>query len=40
MRSCAVLFLSLYVLRALVAEVNSAMSGAHIWLFAGGLFVT
>jgi cell shape-determining protein MreD len=40
MRSCAVLFLSLYVLRALVAEVNSALSGAHIWLFAGGLFVT
>jgi rod shape-determining protein MreD len=27
------------VLRALVAEANSALSGAHVWLFAGGLYV-
>jgi cell shape-determining protein MreD len=39
MRSAGVLFLTLYVLRALVAEANSALSGAHVWLFAGGLFV-
>jgi rod shape-determining protein MreD len=39
MRGAVALFLTLYLLRALVAEVNSALSGMHIWLFAGGLFV-
>jgi rod shape-determining protein MreD len=39
MRGALALFLTLYLLRAMVAEVNSALSGAHIWLFAGGLFV-
>ncbi len=39
MRGAVALFLTLYVLRALVAEVNSALSGMHVWLFAGGLFV-
>jgi rod shape-determining protein MreD len=39
MRGAAVLFLTLYVLRALVAELNTALSGMHLWLFAGGLFV-
>ncbi|HEY1792749.1 MAG TPA: hypothetical protein VGG34_07505 [Opitutaceae bacterium] len=40
MRGAAVLFLTLYVLRALVAEANNMLSGLHVWLFAGGLFVT
>ncbi len=39
MRGAVVLFLSVYLLRALVAEVNSALSGAHVWIFAGGLFL-
>jgi rod shape-determining protein MreD len=39
MRGAAVLFLTLYLLRALVSEANSALSGFHLWLFAGGLFV-
>jgi rod shape-determining protein MreD len=39
MRGAAVLFLTLYLLHALVAELNSALSGMHLWLFAGGLFV-
>jgi rod shape-determining protein MreD len=39
MRGAGILFLTLYVLRALVAEANSALSGLHVWLFAGGLFV-
>ncbi|HEY1848389.1 MAG TPA: rod shape-determining protein MreD [Opitutaceae bacterium] len=40
MRPAAVLFLTLYILRALVGEANSMLSGLHVWLFAGGLFVT
>jgi cell shape-determining protein MreD len=40
MRRTAVLFLTLLLLWALVAEVNHALSPAHVWLFAGGLFVT
>lgn len=40
MRTSAVLFLTLYLLRALVGEANSMLSGLHVWLFAGGLFVT
>jgi rod shape-determining protein MreD len=39
MRGCLVLFLTLYVLRALVAEANTALSGLHVSLFAGGLYV-
>jgi rod shape-determining protein MreD len=39
MRVATVLFLTLFLLRALVAEANSALSGLHVWLFAGGLFV-
>jgi rod shape-determining protein MreD len=39
MKGCAVLFLTLYLLRALVAELNTLLSGLHLWLFAGGLFV-
>jgi len=39
MRGAGVLFLTLYLLRALVAEANSALSPEHVWLFAGGLFV-
>jgi hypothetical protein len=39
MRGALVLFLTLYLLRALVAEANSALSGLHVWLFAGGLYV-
>jgi rod shape-determining protein MreD len=40
MRGAAALFVTLYLLRALVAEANNALSGLHVWLFAGGLFVT
>lgn len=40
MRGCAVLFLTLYLLQAIVAEANSAFSAAHVWLFAGALYVT
>jgi rod shape-determining protein MreD len=39
MRGAGVLFLTLFVLRALVAEANSVLSGVHVWLFVGGLFV-
>jgi rod shape-determining protein MreD len=39
MRGAVALFVTLYLLRAMVAEVNNALSGVHIWLFAGGLFV-
>jgi rod shape-determining protein MreD len=39
MRGAVALFLTLYLLRALVAEANNALSGLHVWLFAGGLFV-
>jgi rod shape-determining protein MreD len=39
MRGAAVLFVTLYVLRGLVAELNSTLSDVHLWLFAGGLFV-
>jgi rod shape-determining protein MreD len=40
MRGAVALFITLYVLRAAVAELNSALSATHLWLFAGGLFVT
>jgi hypothetical protein len=40
MRAAAVLFLTLFLLRGLVAEANTVLSGLHVWLFAGGLFVT
>jgi rod shape-determining protein MreD len=39
MRVSLVLFLTLLLLRTLVAEANNALSGMHVWLFAGGLFV-
>jgi cell shape-determining protein MreD len=39
MRASAVLFLTLFLLQTLVAEANHALSGAHVWLFTGGLFV-
>lgn len=39
MRAAAVLFLTLFLLRALTAEANDALSGAHVWLFSGGLFI-
>jgi rod shape-determining protein MreD len=39
MRGGLALFLTLYLLRAIVAELNNALSGMHIWLFTGGLFV-
>jgi len=39
MRAAAAVFLTLYLLRALVAEANTMLSGAHVWLFAGGLYV-
>jgi rod shape-determining protein MreD len=40
MRGAVALFLTLCLLRGIVAEANSALSGMHIWLFAGGLFVS
>jgi rod shape-determining protein MreD len=39
MRGCLVLFLTLYLLRALLAELNTELSGLHVWIFAGGLYV-
>jgi len=39
MRGALALFLTLYLLHALVAEANNALSGVHVWLFAGGLYV-
>lgn len=39
MRAAATLFVCVYVLRALVAQMNSALSGVHIWLFVDGLFL-
>ena len=39
MRAAAALFLTLYLLQALVAQVNTAIAPIHVWLFAGGLFV-
>jgi len=38
-RVSLVLFLTLLLLRNLVAEANNALSGLHVWLFSGGLFV-
>ena len=39
MRGAVALFLTLFLLRTIVAEANSALSGFHVWLFSGGLFV-
>jgi rod shape-determining protein MreD len=39
MRVATVLFLTLYLLRVLVAELNHTLSGVHVWIFAGGLFI-
>lgn len=40
MRRTLVTFLTLLLLWAVVAQVNHALSGAHVYLFVGGLFVT
>ena len=39
MRRILVTFLPLLLLWALVAQTNQALAGAHIYLFAGGLFI-
>jgi rod shape-determining protein MreD len=39
MRGTVVLFVTFYLLQVLVAGLNSALSGFHLWLFAGGLYV-
>jgi rod shape-determining protein MreD len=39
MRGTIALFLTLYLLRALVAELDSALATLHVWIFAGGLYV-
>jgi rod shape-determining protein MreD len=39
MRISLVLFLTLLLLRTVVAEANNALSGMHVWIFSGGLFV-
>jgi rod shape-determining protein MreD len=39
MRVSFVIFLTLLLLRTLVAEANNALSGLHVWIFSGGLFV-
>jgi len=39
MRGALALFLPLYLLHAVIAEANNVLSGAHVWLFAGGLYV-
>ena len=40
MRRALVLFLTLLLLWALVAEVNHTLTGLHVYLFVGGLYVT
>ena len=40
MRHTAAIFVSLVLLWAIVAEVNHALTGLRVYLFAGGLFVT
>jgi rod shape-determining protein MreD len=40
MRRVLILFATLLVLWALVAELNHALSSLHMYLFAGGLFVS
>jgi len=39
MRSALALFLTLLLLQALLGQANSALSGFHVYLFCGGLFV-
>jgi rod shape-determining protein MreD len=39
MRVATVLFLTLYLLRVLITELNHTLSGVHVWIFAGGLFI-
>lgn len=39
MRRTFVTFLTLLLLWVVVAQVNQALTGAHVYLFAGGLFV-
>lgn len=40
MRRTVVTFLTLLVLWAIVSQLNHALASAHVYLFAGGLFVT
>ncbi|MEO6874752.1 MAG: rod shape-determining protein MreD [Opitutaceae bacterium] len=40
MRRTLVTFLTLFVLWVIVAQVNHALSGAHVYLFVAGLYVT
>jgi rod shape-determining protein MreD len=40
MRRAAVIFLTLFLLWAVTAQVNDALAGWNVYLFAGGLFVT
>ncbi len=40
MRRTLVTFLTLLILWVIVAQVNHALSGAHVYLFVGGLFIT
>ena len=40
MRRTLVTFLTLFVLWVVVAQMNHALSGFHVYLFVGGLFVT
>jgi rod shape-determining protein MreD len=39
MRRAIILFLCTVVLWAIVAQVNHGLSGAHVYLFVGGLFI-
>jgi len=40
MRRCLVSFLTLYLLWAVVAQVNQSLAPWHIYFFVGGLFIT
>ena len=39
MRNAAVIFLAQMLLVCLVAQVNHALAGAHVYLFVGGLLI-
>jgi hypothetical protein len=39
MRNATVIFLAQLLLVCLVAQVNHALAGAHVYLFVGGLLV-
>jgi hypothetical protein len=40
MRRALVVFVTLVLLWAIVAQLNQALAGAHVYLFVGGLYVT